>query len=248
MADKVSQQICELKDTADRRQRMLDNLAHEMRTPLTAIHGYAEYICGAKIPHEERVDAAQYIMSESMRLKDISETLLDSAFIRENGIDPKPVSLRGLAYRTCTRLVKTVKERGVTLTCEAEEITVNGDEVLLDMLLSNLIENAAKACTDGGTVTVGTVKREGTVSLFVRDNGMGMTKEQLSHITEPFYRTDKSRSRTQGGTGLGLALCKGIAEAHGAALEFASRQGDGTTAFLNFTTSLQEYDNSITKP
>ncbi|MBQ2324902.1 MAG: HAMP domain-containing histidine kinase [Clostridia bacterium] len=248
MADKVSQQICELKDTADRRQRMLDNLAHEMRTPLTAIHGYAEYICGAKIPHEERVDAAQYIMSESMRLKDISETLLDSAFIRENGIDPKPVSLRGLAYRTCTRLVKIVKERGVTLTCEAEEITVNGDEVLLDMLLSNLIENAAKACTGSGTVTVGTVKREGIVSLFVRDNGMGMTEEQLSHITEPFYRTDKSRSRTQGGTGLGLALCKGIAEAHGATLEFSSRQGDGTTAFLNFTTSLQDYDNSITKP
>ena len=77
---------------------------------------------------------------------------------------------------------------------------------------------------------------------------MGMTKEQLSHITEPFYRTDKSRSRKQGGTGLGLALCKGIAEAHGAALEFSSRQGEGTTAFLNFTTSLQDYDNSITKP
>ena len=74
------------------KQRMLDNLAHEMRTPLTAIHGYAEYICSAKIPDEERVDAAKYIMSESMRLKDISEVLLDSAFIRENGINPKDIT------------------------------------------------------------------------------------------------------------------------------------------------------------
>lgn len=248
MADKVSHQICELQDTADRRQRMLDNLAHEMRTPLTAIHGYAEYICGAKIPDEERVDAAQYIMSESMRLKDISETLLDSAFIRENGIDPHPVSLRGLAYRTCTRLNKSAGDRGVTLVCEAEDITVSGDETLLDMLISNLIENAVKACSDGGTVTVGTDRKAERISLFVRDNGIGMTAEQLAHVTEPFYRTDKSRSRAQGGTGLGLALCKRIAESHGASLEFFSRQGEGTTAFVNFTTNLQDYDNSITKP
>lgn len=248
MADKISYQICQLKDTADRRQRMLDNLAHEMRTPLTAIHGYAEYICGARIPDEERVDAAQYIMSESMRLKDISETLLDSAFIRENGIEPKPVSLRGLAYRTCTRLNKAVRDRGVTLVCEAEELTVSGDQTLLDILLSNLIENAVKACADGGTVTVGTAQENGTVSLFVRDNGIGMTPEQLAHITEPFYRTDKSRSRAGGGTGLGLALCKRIAESHGASLEFNSRQGEGTTAYINFTTTLQDYDNSITKP
>ena len=116
------------------------------------------------------------------------------------------------------------------------------------MLLSNLIENAVKACSDGGTVTAGTVQENGIISLFVRDNGIGMTPEQLAHITEPFYRTDKSRSRAQGGTGLGLALCKRIAVSHGASLEFSSRQGGGTVAFINFTTNLQDYDKFITKP
>lgn len=235
MADKVSRQITQLKDTADRKQNMLDNLAHEMRTPLTAIHGYAEYICSAKIPEEERVDAAKYIMSESMRLKDISEVLLDSAFIRENGISPKEISLRGLAYRTCNRLNKDARGRGVELLCAAEDACVMADEPLMDILLSNLIENAVKACKGGGTVTVGTEITEDTVRLFVKDTGIGMNSEQLSHITEPFYRTDKSRSRTEGGTGLGLALCKRIAEAHKTCLEFVSAEGEGTTVYINFT-------------
>jgi len=248
MADKISRQICELKDTADRKQRMLDNLAHEMRTPLTAIHGYAEYISSARISDEERVDAAQYIMSESMRLKDISEVLLDSAFIRENGINVAPVSLRGLAYRTCARLYRSAKDRGVELLCEADEITVNSDEILLDMLLSNLIENAVKACRGNGKVTVGTNYKDGVISLYIRDNGIGMTEEQLAHITEPFYRTDNSRSRAEGGTGLGLALCKRIAEAHGGELAFESVLHKGTTAYLYFTTLLQLPDNSITTP
>lgn len=248
MADKISRQIYELKDTADRKQRMLDNLAHEMRTPLTAIHGYAEYIGSARISEEERIDAAQCIMSETIRLKDISEVLLDSAFIRENGITVVPVSLRGLAYRACSRISQSAKERGVEVLCEADEITVNGDEVLLDMCLSNLLENAVKACKGDGRVTVGTSSKNGVISLYVRDNGVGMTAEQLSHITEPFYRTDNSRSRAEGGTGLGLALCKRIAEAHKGEIVFESALGKGTIASINFTSFVQLSDDSITTP
>ncbi len=235
MADKVSRQITELKDTADRKQSMLDNLAHEMRTPLTAIHGYAEYICSAKILEEERVDAAKYIMSESMRLKDISEVLLDSAFIRENGINAKALSLRELAYRTCGRLNKEALSKGVSLVCEAGEVFVCADEPLLDILLSNLIENAVKACKGKGEVIVGTELSENTAKLYVKDTGVGMTEEQLLHITEHFYRTDRSRSRADGGTGLGLSLCKRIAQAHGTDLEFTSEEGKGTVASVTFT-------------
>ena len=77
---------------------------------------------------------------------------------------------------------------------------------------------------------------EKTVKLYVKDTGIGMTEEQLLHITEPFYRTDKSRSRADGGTGLGLALCKRIAEVHGTGLEFISAEGKGTEASVTFTT------------
>ena len=100
------------------------------------------------------------------------------------------------------------------------------------MLFDNLAENAIKACAAGGKVTLR--QSDGIVS--VEDNGKGMTAEQLLHVTEPFFRTDKSRSRAEGGAGLGLALCKNIAEAHGAEMRFESEIGKGTKIFLNFTT------------
>jgi signal transduction histidine kinase len=102
------------------------------------------------------------------------------------------------------------------------------------MALSNLIGNAIKACKNGGIVEIGCYSDNLQATLFVRDNGVGMTEEQTARITEPFYRTDKSRNREQGGTGLGLALCERIAKAHGASLRFESSLGKGTTAYLSF--------------
>ena len=121
--------------------------------------------------------------------------------------------------------------KGVSLKLETEPCEVLGDGVLLSMLFSNLIENAVNACMDGGEVKAGC---SGGVA-FVSDNGRGMTEEQLLHITEPFYRTDKSRSRADGGAGLGLALCQRIAAAHGTRLEYSSEPGRGTKVTVDLT-------------
>ena len=99
------------------------------------------------------------------------------------------------------------------------------------MLLYNLTENAIKACKKGGKVKISCSPHQ----LVVEDNGKGMTPEQLTHITEPFYRTDKSRSRSEGGAGLGLALCKQIAEAHKAVIRFESVPEKGTKITVVFT-------------
>ena len=120
------------------------------------------------------------------------------------------------------------------MTCKSEEFTLEGDETLLEVLLSNLTENALRACEKGGTVVISAAMRGEKKVLAVLDDGRGMTEEQLSRITEPFYRTDKGRSRKEGGTGLGLALCKRIADAHGAELVFTSSPGKGTLAEVRF--------------
>ena len=104
------------------------------------------------------------------------------------------------------------------------------------------VENAIKACGEGGRVTLSC--RSGVAR--VADNGKGMTAEQLSHITEPFYRTDRSRSRAEGGAGLGLTLCSQIAQAHSAALEFDSKPNEGTVVNVRFTNYLALDDNTIT--
>ena len=103
------------------------------------------------------------------------------------------------------------------------------------LLFDNLADNAIKACAAGGRVVLRCVGN----SASVEDNGKGMTEEELLHITEPFYRTDKSRSRAEGGAGLGLALCKNIAEAHGAKLRFESEIGKGTIVFLQLDDNLK---------
>lgn len=234
MSDKINQQMDELRTTAQQKQTMLDNLGHEMRTPLTSIYGAAEYSFRHELTEEARMQTLLDIMSESKRLQRISKILLDSAFIRENGIQTGKLSAGGLMARIRDIFILRASEKNIKLAFAGENFELEGDVTLLEMLIANLTENAVRATKEGGEVFLGTEIKDGVKTLYVRDNGSGMTKEQIEHITEPFYRTDKARSRLEGGTGLGLALCKRIAEAHNAILEFESEVGVGTTAYVRF--------------
>ena len=152
--------------------------------------------------------------------------------IRENGISGEETSLGDLLRSVEKMLLPKAEALGVKLSAETREVTAFCDPLLMEMLLSNLVENAMKACRQkqDGRVTLACREEEGGILLSVTDNGAGMTKEQLARITQPFYRTDRSRSRSEGGTGLGLSLCAKIADAHGAELTFRSAVGEGTVA------------------
>lgn len=228
----INSQMAALEADAEKKQMLVDNMAHELRTPLTSIRGYAEYLERAAVNEEQRLLAAKYIVSEAERLAKISEILLDGAYIRGNPPEMKELELSAILRDTAERLDSRGAEKGVEIVCDCEERIVSGNATLLSMLFYNLTENAIKACGEGGRV----ILRCSESSASVEDSGKGMTEEQLSHITEPFYRTDKSRSRAEGGAGLGLALCKNIADIHGARLRFESKIGDGTKVFLDFTT------------
>lgn len=234
MADRVSEQLRELEESAETKQRMLDNLAHEMRTPLTSIRGYAEYLLNANIEPDEKIEAIQYIISEAERLKQIGERLLDDAFIREMGIEPERVNLGEAVADVAKKMSFTASKQGVELRVQAQSVYCRCDKLLIGMLVSNLIGNAIKACKGSGVVTVGSETADNKAIIYVQDNGIGMTSEQLARITEPFYRTDKSRNREDGGTGLGLALCDRIAKAHGSLLCFESSPGEGTRVSVSF--------------
>lgn len=232
MLGTVKSQMSALEENAEKKQMLVDNMAHELRTPLTVIRGYAEYLERAAMSEEERLVASRYIVSEAERLTKMSEILLDTAYVRENPPEMTEIALDEVLRGTAERLAPKAKENGVELVCDIEKVTVRGNALLLSMLFDNLADNALKACTEGGKV----VLKCSPDSASVEDNGKGMTEEELLHVTEPFYRTDKSRSRAEGGAGLGLALCKNIAEAHGAKLRFESKIGEGTKVFFDFTT------------
>ncbi len=232
MLEKINSQMSALEGEAKQKQMLVDNMAHELRTPLTSIRGYAEFLEKANTDAQKRTIAAQYIMSEAERLQKISEILLDGAFIRGNEVDMEELELSGILRDTAQKLSLKAQHRGVEMICNCGTAAVTGNVTLLSMLFYNLTENAIKACKEGGTVTLSCADNTAAVT----DNGKGMSAEELEHITEPFYRTDKSRSRAEGGAGLGLALCKQIAERHGAQMHFESELGAGTKIVLTFTT------------
>ena len=164
-------------------------------------------------------------------MQKISEILLDGAFIRENKVEMEDVRIDTLLSQVKKRLEIKANEEGVDIENNAMPMIVQGNNTLLSILFDNLVENAIKACAKGGEIQLSCSDSR----VIVEDNGKGMTEEQLTHIAEPFYRTDKSRSRAEGGNGLGLALCKRIANAHGAELLFESKIGKGTRVIMTFT-------------
>jgi signal transduction histidine kinase len=254
MADEIERQMQVLKDEADGKQQFVDNFAHEMRTPLTSILGYAEYMQKASLSEEESIESAQYIIDEANHMRNIANSLLTLATLRGYTAVTTELTVSQLFNDIRQSLEKVLDAGNVRFVCNSEVDILHGQEDLIKSLLLNLCTNALNACpADGsGTITLnaksverGAPDAPQAVVISVIDNGRGIPKESLSKLTEPFYRVDKARNREMGGAGLGLALCSRIAEAHGAALTFESTADVGTKALITFTTPLQLPNKSI---
>lgn len=237
MAEEIQEQIVKLKDEADRKQQFVDNFAHEIRTPLTAIYGYAEYMEKAVLSEDDRLVALQYIMSESRRLQTIAFQLMELANLQNNPIIFEKIRVSELFDSIQQTMFTKLEERNIQLEFMKKTDLIYGDVSLLESLLINLIHNAIKACQENGHIVVCAKEKLGKRVMTVKDDGKGMPPEVLSQITEPFYREDKARRRNDGGAGLGLAICKQIATSHHAELGFVSRPGEGTEVTISFTTS-----------
>ncbi|MDP4093995.1 MAG: HAMP domain-containing sensor histidine kinase [Bacillota bacterium] len=236
MAGEIQNQMAELEKSAEQKQCFIDNFAHELRTPLTTIYGYAEYIQKAAITEEEKLSATNYIMEESRRLQNLSNRLLSLAMLRNDEIRFEEINVRELLKYAVEELRKKAENKNVELEYVYDFTSLTGDIELLKCLLVNLTDNAVKACMSGGRVKLSAIYEKNNRALIIEDNGIGISEEHLKHITEAFYRVDKSRSRAEGGAGLGLALCRQIAERHNINMLFSSKPGEGTTVKLIFTT------------
>jgi signal transduction histidine kinase len=234
MADEIETQIGLLEEEAAGKQQFVDNFAHEIRTPLTSIYGYAELMQKASLDESEIIESAQYIMNEAGHMNKIANSLLELATLRQYAPIKKSISVSRLFEDIRRSMENALLEHRVQLVCHIEADVLEGQEDLIKSLLMNLCFNAVKACPPGTGVIRLTAERN---IISVSDNGSGIPEESLAKITEPFYRADKARSREQGGAGLGLALCKQIAEAHNAEMTIESSLDIGTAVKIIFTTS-----------
>lgn len=246
MALSIEDKINELDKNAQNKQRLIDNLAHELRTPLTAIRGYAEYLQAANTSEGNRIEAAGYIISETDRMKNLAFKLLDLALVRNNKLEIAEISPLKLFLEQVMDFAQPgLKDKHIDLKLKCSLKKLNADQILLQSLLLNLIGNAAAASEYGSVIELDARLDDAVPILEVRDHGCGMDAGQVSLVCEPFYRTDKSRSRSSGGVGLGLSLCREIAQLHGAELKILSQPGKGTTIRILFTTLLQVPENSL---
>ena len=204
-----------------------------MKTPLTSILGFADILRIKKqVSDSERVEYAGVIVEETKRLRSLSGKLMGIVAMNGTEIEKKPVKLQDVINETKTALVPLLAKREINLECQSQEITISADEELFKSLLYNIIENAVKASPKGETVILNAAMYEGDAVITVTDHGIGMTPEVVQKAFEPFFMADKSRSRKAGGAGLGLALCRKIANLHSAKLEISSQPNEGTTVFI----------------
>ena len=235
MAGKIQENIELIQQEADAKQEFVDNFAHELKSPLTSIYGFAEYVQKVNVSEDEKIQCMSYIMDDSKRLLQLSYTMLDMAKIRNEAVHMENISLCDVEEQISKRMEAICKERGVTLQCNRSVDSMHANEVLLYSLLCNLIQNAIYACEGGDIVSWGVEEDDEQLRIYVEDNGCGMTKEQVSRVKEPFYRVDKARSREAGRTGLGLAICSQIVEYHKAQMDIQSEIDKGTIITILFS-------------
>ena len=235
MVEQVETQIQHLQDIAEQKQQFIDNFSHELRIPLTAIYGYAEYIQKASISEEERYECTQFIMLECNRLQNMAYQLLDMALLRREEMKEEDCSVAVLFEQSEKVMHIRAAEKRINLSyIMPQNFLIRGNMDQLLILLNNLIDNAMKASQPEGEVCVSVYAKELGIVVEVEDHGIGMEAEQIAHIKEAFYRVDKARIRAAGGTGLGLSICEKIVQLHHAELTFVSEKGKGTIVKLYF--------------
>ena len=242
----LKRQMAVLADNDRMRREFTANITHELKTPLTAISGYAELIANGMVEGEDDLrNFGGRIYREAGRLAALVNDILtlsnlDEAERASDGEavpigSTEPIELSRAMLTVEHRLEQVARQSNVTIGHETKPVVIEGVSRLIDELIYNLASNAIRYNRPGGTVTLrcGT-NDEGHPYLSVADTGIGIAPEEQGKVFERFYRVDKSRSKARGGTGLGLAIVKHAALYHHAAIDLSSEPGVGTTISVTF--------------
>ena len=227
----MEQRTKSLEESEQKKTIFMGNLTHELKTPMTAISGYAQTLLSAKISEEEQREALMYIYEECGRLERLSKKMMNLLELSENPeinfTDTPVADIFQAAEKSCQVLLK---KKDISLKCMESGQHFYMDSDLMTDVLINLIDNAVKASEPGAEIIL--YAHDNMIE--VQDFGKGIPQEELEKILEPFYMIDKSRSRKNGGAGLGLALIAVIVEKHHIKMSIDSEVGKGTRFILEW--------------
>jgi two-component system phosphate regulon sensor histidine kinase PhoR len=233
----VFHDITRLKELEKIRRDFVANVSHELRTPLTTIKGYAETLLEGALKEEVASQFVQVIKRHSDRLEKIVEDLLILSKIesKEFHLKIESLSVSDLIADVLDFLRELLNKKKISVSAAgiSPTLLVYGDRQYLEQVFINILDNAIKYGREGGTITIlATERNQREVEISVKDDGIGIPKEDLLRVFERFYRVDKGRSHELGGTGLGLSIVKHIVQAHGGKVWAESQLEEGSTFYF----------------
>ncbi len=214
------------------RQEFFSNASHELKTPITSIKGYAELLHSGMVVDEVSIkDCVGRIIKESDHMTTLINDILMISRLEANevAIIPSKVRISPLLQEIIDRLRPHAMEEDITIYCDCEPLTIYNNHKQMEELFGNLISNAVKYNKPGGSVWIKIYKHGNQLHAQIRDDGMGISKQDKKRIFERFYCVDKGRSKKMGGTGLGLSIVKHIVEYNKGNIHLTSELGSGST-------------------
>ena len=231
----IRKQHEDIVKSSQMRQEFTANVSHELKTPLTAISGYAELIAAGMTTGDDTIRFAGEISKSSNRLLTlINDILRLSELDASTEVPMEEIDLYELAEKCVNMLQINAEKQNVTLMLTGKPTKMQANREMMEELLYNLVSNAIRYNRPYGNVVVSVSREDDHVSLTVEDTGIGISQSDQERVFERFYRVDKSRSKSTGGTGLGLAIVKHVVQCHGARLNMKSQLGSGTRIEIKF--------------
>lgn len=229
LTENISRMALELKKTDEMRRAFVANVSHEIQSPLTSIRGFAKALRNEELSGEERQRYLNIIEDESMRLSNLSDNLLKLASLEAETVEFEPVS-----YRVDSQIVATIlsceplwRAKGLEVETEFDRVEIKADKELLNQVWLNLIHNGIKFTPEGGKIVLSLREISDRIEIKITDTGIGISDEDKKHIFERFFKADKSRSRSNVGSGLGLTIVKQIIELHNGEIRVESNKPTG---------------------
>ncbi|WP_423802969.1 sensor histidine kinase [Paenibacillus dendrobii] len=227
----INDMAADLNKLETMRQGFISDVSHEIQSPLTSISGFARVLKEKELSAEEREHYLDIIEQESVRLSRLSENMLRLASLdsEQHPFHPAPIRLDKQLQQLILACEPLWLEKDLDMSADLSPVTIEADPDLLSQVWVNLLHNAIKFTPHGGTVEVRLEAGEDAVRVRVEDSGIGISEEDQAHIFDRFYKADKSRTRSGGGSGLGLSIIQKIVQMHQGSVTATSRLGEGTT-------------------